>query len=42
MWSAEKGRVVLAPFEKLSRSVRGELEQEAAQLEAFISVGARR
>ncbi len=37
MWSVEKGRVVLAPFEKLSRSARGELEQEAAQLEAFIS-----
>jgi hypothetical protein len=37
MWTVEKGRVVLAPFEKLSRSARGELEQEAAQLEAFIS-----
>ncbi len=37
MWSAEKGRVLLAPFEKLSRSARVELEQEAARLEAFIT-----
>ncbi len=37
IWTVEKGRIVLAPFEKLSRSARGELELEAAQLEAFIS-----
>jgi hypothetical protein len=37
MWSVEKGRVVLAPFEKVSRSARGDLDREAAQLEAFIS-----
>ena len=37
MWTVEKGRVELAPFEKLSRSARGELEREAAQLEAFLS-----
>jgi len=36
-WSVDKGRVVLAPFEKLSRSVRAELEEESARLEAFIS-----
>jgi len=37
MWSVDKGRVVLAPFEKLSRSARVELEEESARLEAFIS-----
>jgi len=37
MWSAEKGRVLLAPFEKLSRSARVELEHAAARLEAFIT-----
>ena len=37
IWSVEKGRVVTAAFEKLSRSVRRELEDEAARLEAFIS-----
>ncbi|TME98836.1 MAG: winged helix DNA-binding domain-containing protein [Chloroflexi bacterium] len=37
MWSVNKGRVVLAPFEKLSRSARVELEDESARLEAFIS-----
>ncbi len=36
-WSVDKGRVVLAPFEKLSRSERAELEEESARLEAFIS-----
>jgi len=37
MWRVEKGRVLLAPFEKMSRSARVELEQEAARLETFIS-----
>jgi hypothetical protein len=36
-WSVQKGKVVLAAFEKLSRSARGEVEQEAARLEAFLS-----
>ena len=35
-WSVDKGRIVLAPFERLARSVRAELEGEAARLEAFI------
>jgi hypothetical protein len=34
-WMFEGGRVVLEPFERLSRTVRGELEQEAERLAAF-------
>jgi hypothetical protein len=36
IWRAEKGRVVLEPFGALSRSVRGELQEEAGRLEAFL------
>jgi hypothetical protein len=36
-WRVEKGRVVLEPFETLSRAARGELEDEAARLEAFLA-----
>ena len=36
MWSVEKGRVVLEPLARLSRSVRRELEDEAERLEAFV------
>ena len=34
-WAFENGRVVLEPFERISRGVRGELEQEAERLAAF-------
>ena len=34
-WTFEGGRVVLEPFERISRVVRGELEQEAERLAAF-------
>ena len=37
MWRVEKGRVVLEPFEKLSRSVRREVEDEAERLEAVLA-----
>ena len=37
LWRAENGRVVLEPFEALSRSVRRELEDEAGRLEAFLA-----
>ena len=37
MWRVEKGRVVTEPFAPLSRSVRRELEDEAARLEAFLA-----
>ena len=36
MWSVEKGRVVLEPLARLSRSVRREVENEAERLEAFV------
>jgi winged helix DNA-binding protein len=36
-WHVEKARVVLEPFEALSRSVRRELNEEAARLEAFLA-----
>ena len=36
-WSVEDGRVVLEPFEPLSRAVRRELDDEAARLEAFVA-----
>jgi DNA glycosylase AlkZ-like len=35
-WEAEDGRVVLQPFKRLSRATRGEVEEEAARLEAFL------
>jgi DNA glycosylase AlkZ-like len=35
IWRTENGRVALEPFVKLSPSVRRELEDEAARLEAF-------
>jgi winged helix DNA-binding protein len=37
MWRVDKGRVSIEPFETLSRSVRGELEEEAGRLEAFLA-----
>jgi DNA glycosylase AlkZ-like len=37
MWRVEDGRVVLEPFSPLPRSVRLELENEAARLEAFLA-----
>jgi DNA glycosylase AlkZ-like len=36
-WRVEEGRVVVEPFETLSRSARTELEEEAARLEAFLA-----
>ncbi len=36
-WRMERGRVVIEPFERLSRSVRRELADEAGQLEEFIA-----
>jgi Winged helix DNA-binding domain len=36
-WRVEKGSVALEPFARLSRSVRRELEDEAARLEAFVT-----
>jgi hypothetical protein len=35
-WSLTKGRVAFEPFAPLSRSVRSELTEEAARLEAFL------
>jgi Winged helix DNA-binding domain len=37
IWRAENGRVALEPFAALSGSVRRELEDEAARLEAFLA-----
>jgi DNA glycosylase AlkZ-like len=37
MWSVEKGRIVLEPFGRPSRSARSELREEAARLEAFLA-----
>jgi hypothetical protein len=37
IWRVANGRVVLEPFEKLSRSVRQEVEDEAEGLEAFLA-----
>jgi len=34
-WRYERGRVLLEPFEHLSRSVRLELDEEAERLAAF-------
>jgi Winged helix DNA-binding domain len=36
-WRAENGRVVLEPFGKMSRPLRGEVEDEAGRLEAFLA-----
>ena len=37
VWRVENGRIVLEPFDALSRSVRRELEDEAGRLEAFLA-----
>jgi Winged helix DNA-binding domain len=37
IWRVSKGRVVLEPFARLSRSVQRELEDEAGRLEAFLA-----
>jgi hypothetical protein len=37
IWRIENGRVMLEPFATLSRSVRGELADEAGRLEAFLA-----
>ena len=37
IWRVEDGRVVLEPFEPLSRPVRREVEEEAGRLEAFLA-----
>jgi hypothetical protein len=39
LWRVEKGRVVLEPFARLSRSVRRELDEEGRRLEAFLTDG---
>jgi hypothetical protein len=36
-WTVEDGRVVTEPFAPLSRSVKSEVEEEAARLEAFLA-----
>jgi hypothetical protein len=36
LWSIEDGRVRLAPFARLPRGARRELEVEAARLEMFL------
>ena len=36
-WRVENERILLDPFARLSRSVRGEVEEEAARLEAFLA-----
>jgi hypothetical protein len=36
-WRVEKGRVVVEPFARLSRSVRSEVDDEAGRLEAFLT-----
>ena len=36
-WRAERGRVVIQPFGRLSRDARREVEEEAEQLEAFLA-----
>jgi hypothetical protein len=38
-WRMEQGRVVIEPFERLSRPVRRELADEAGRLEAFLADG---
>ena len=36
-WRVDDGRVVVEPFSSLPRSVRGELREETARLEAFLA-----
>ena len=36
-WTADKGRVELAPFGKLSRGDRQQLDEERERLEAFLA-----
>ena len=36
-WGVEKGRVVTAPFARLSRAVQREVKEEAGRLEAFLA-----
>ena len=36
-WRVEDGRTALEPFARLSRATRGELEEEAARLEACLA-----
>jgi hypothetical protein len=36
-WTVDDGRVVTKPFTSLSRAVKGEVEAEAARLEAFLA-----
>jgi hypothetical protein len=37
IWRVDNGRVLLEPFAPLSRSVRGEVEDEAGRLEGFMA-----
>ena len=37
IWRVENGRVVVEPFEALSRQARRELNDEAARLKAFLA-----
>jgi len=37
IWRVDNGRVLLEPFAPLSRSVRGEVEDEAGRLEGFLA-----
>ena len=37
IWRVENGRVVVEPFETLSRPVQRELDDEAGRLEAFLA-----
>ena len=37
LWRVEDGRVTVVPFEPLRRAVRGDVEEEAARLEAFLA-----
>jgi Winged helix DNA-binding domain len=37
IWRVEKGRIVLEPFARMSRSVQRELAEEAGRLEAFLA-----
>jgi hypothetical protein len=37
IWRVDDGRVVLEPFEPLSPAARGDVEDEARRLEAFLA-----
>ena len=37
LWRLESGRVLLEPFGRLSRAQRGQVDDEAARLEAFLA-----